>query len=267
MINFYSTELKEKTQELRKLRAEAANAKLQVDKVASERDSFKTKIEALEAMETELTDRNSEMQVQISILEAVQSDLKCAKEKIDDKEAELEAVTNEVAVLKETINGLKAASNQKMTNSKSDNGFESGDGWDVEDEVEIPEDEAAAASEVNFEAICDTARLKVDLQKAQAACETLTEQLMAAEAAKETFEAEAKTCKDEAENARKAKETALEEKCELAKKHEVLSSYFNQREAELQKQLGKISMRMTDYSDRGILTRKSKIHKSAKFDT
>ena len=95
-------------------------------------------------------------------------------------------------------------------------------------------------SEVDFEAICDTARLKVDLQKAQAACETLTEQLMSAEAAKETFEAEAKSCKIEAENARKAKETAMEERGELAKKHEVLSSYFNQREAELQKQLGNI---------------------------
>ena len=122
----------------------------------------------------------------------------------------------------------------------SDNGFESGDGWDVEDEVEIPDSEATAEaiSEVDFEAICDTARLKVDLQKAQAACETLTEQLMSAEAAKETFEAEAKNCKIEAENARKAKETAMEERCDLAKKHEVLSSYFNQREAELQKQLG-----------------------------
>ena len=124
----------------------------------------------------------------------------------------------------------------------SDNGFESGDGWDVEDEVEIPDSETAEAaeaiSEVDFEAICDTARLKVDLQKAQAACETLTEQLMSAEAAKETFEAEAKNCKIEAENARKAKETAMEERCDLAKKHEVLSSYFNQREAELQKQLG-----------------------------
>ena len=114
------SELKEKTQELRKLRAEAANAKLQVDKVASERDNFKSKIEALEAMETELTDRNSEMQVQLSVLESVQSDLKCANEKLDDKEAELEAVTNETAVLKETINSLKLVSNggPKMTKSR-----------------------------------------------------------------------------------------------------------------------------------------------------
>ena len=40
-------------------RAETANAKLQVDKVASERDVLKSKNESLEAMETELTDQVS----------------------------------------------------------------------------------------------------------------------------------------------------------------------------------------------------------------
>merc|ERR1711963_1252478 len=128
---------------------------------------------------------------------------------LDEKDAELEAATTEVSVLKETINGLKATMGKPMTTSKSDNGFESGDGWEVEEDIDIPDSENG----IDFEAICDTARLKVDLQKAQSACETLTEQLMTAEAAKETFEAEAKTCKVEAENARKAKEMALEEKC------------------------------------------------------
>ena len=127
-----------------------------------------------------------------------------------------------------------------MTTSKSDNGFESGDGWEVEEDIDIPDSENA----IDFEAICDTARLKVDLQKAQSACETLTEQLMTAEAAKEKFEKEAKNLKEESELARKAKETALEEKSEMCKKHEVLTSYFNQREAELQKQLGVQTQRL-----------------------
>ena len=87
-------------------------------------------------------------------------------------------------------------------------------------------------------------RLKVDLQKAQSACEQLTEQLMKAEAAKENFEVEAKNFREEAELARKAKEAALEERVEATKKHEVLSIYFNQREAELQKQLGVQTQRL-----------------------
>ena len=52
-------------------------------------------------------------------------------------------------------------------------------------------------------------RLKVDLQKAQSACEQLSEQLMNAEAAKEKFEAEATTSREDAELARKAKEVRI----------------------------------------------------------
>ena len=59
----FQTELKEKTQELRKLRAEAANAKLQVDKVVSKNDGLKSKNQALEAMEVELTDQVCNIQI------------------------------------------------------------------------------------------------------------------------------------------------------------------------------------------------------------
>ena len=99
---------------------------------------------------------------------------------------------------------------------------------------------------VDLEAITDYARIKVDLQKAQSACETLTEQLTTAETMKEQFESEAKKFREEAELARKAKEAVLEEKNEMTKKHEVLTSYFNQREAELQKQLGVQTQRLDE---------------------
>ena len=49
----------------------------------------------------------------------------------------------------------------------------------------------------------------MDLQKAQSACEQLSEQLMNAEAAKEKFEAEAKNFREGAELARKAKEVRI----------------------------------------------------------
>ena len=84
------------------------------------------------------------------------------------------------------------------------------------------------------------------MQKAQSACETLTEQLTTAETMKEQFESEAKKLREEAEVARKAKEAVLEEKNEMTKKHEVLTSYFNQREAELQKQLGVQTQRLDE---------------------
>ena len=49
----------------------------------------------------------------------------------------------------------------------------------------------------------------MDLQKAQSACEQLSEQLMNAEAAKEKFEAEATNFREDAELARKAKEGTI----------------------------------------------------------
>ena len=49
----------------------------------------------------------------------------------------------------------------------------------------------------------------MDLQKAQSACEQLSEQLMTAEAAKEKFEAEATNFREDAELARKAKEVRI----------------------------------------------------------
>lgn len=48
------------------------------------------------------------------------------------------------------------------------------------------------------------------------------------------------------ELSRKAKEEALKERMEIEQKHDVLRAYFNQREAELQKQLGLSSARLGD---------------------
>merc|ERR550532_370096 len=181
-------------------------------------------------------------------MDSVKQNLNVTKEKLDEKEAELEAANTEVAVLKETINALKSGLAIKSDNcAKSDNGFEDDNGWDVEDDVEL--DASEATNDFDLEAITNQARLKVDLQKAQAACETLTEQLTNAETAKEKFETEAKKFREEAEIARKTKEAVLEEKNDMTKKHEVLSSYFNQREAELQKQLGVQTQRLAEDSE------------------
>ncbi len=147
----------------------------------------------------------------------------------------LESAQSEVLVLKEVINGLKAQTSPGKNGIENGSGNNGADGWDDIDDVITEED----SSEANYESICDIARLKVDLQKAQSACEQLTEQLMKAESVKEQFEAEAKAAQEELDIARKAKEMALEEKSEMTQKHQVLSAYFNQREAELQKQLGK----------------------------
>ena len=98
----------------------------------------------------------------------------------------------------------------------------------------------------DFEAIQDGAQLKVELRKAQEACEKLSDQLVQAETAKDDFEKLYREQGEEMEIARKIKEKSVQDKDELAKKLEVLTTYFNQRESDLQKQLGMTANRLTD---------------------
>lgn len=90
----------------------------------------------------------------------------------------------------------------------------------------------------DLDAIQDNAQLKVDLRKAQEACEKLSAQLTDAECAKEDMEKASKDKEEEADIARRAKDRALQDKADLEKKLDVLTTYFNQRESDLQKQLG-----------------------------
>jgi hypothetical protein len=78
-----------------------------------------------------------------------------------------------------------------------------------------------SAPAIDFSVIQDTAALKVDLRKAQTACEKLSEQLVQAEAARDEFEKLMAEAKEEADVARKVKESTLKDKHELEKKHEV----------------------------------------------
>lgn len=101
----------------------------------------------------------------------------------------------------------------------------------------------------DFSAIHDLAVLKVDLDKAQKACEKLSDQLITAETARDEFEKELNEQREELTVARKAKDLALSTKEEMEKRLDVLQSYFNQRESDLQKQLGMTANRLSDTTD------------------
>jgi hypothetical protein len=98
----------------------------------------------------------------------------------------------------------------------------------------------------DFEAIQDNAQLKVDLRKAQEACEKLTSQLTEAESARDEMEQQMAEQVAELDVARKVKEQSLRDKADIEKKLDVLTTYFNQRESDLQKQLGMTANRLTD---------------------
>jgi cell division protein FtsB len=97
---YHIFQLKEKTQEVRKLRADVANAKLQLTKVNAERDALKKSVDSLPTIEEEK--------------ETIQKELIALKQKyfkvvedVETKDSELEAKTREAEVLKETVDQLK----------------------------------------------------------------------------------------------------------------------------------------------------------------
>ncbi len=255
-------EIKEKTQELRKQRADTANAKLQVTKLTQERDEMAGRLGGLETAAEERERLAKEV-------EALRVSCARAKEEVEDRDSELEAKATEVDVLKETVEQLKMyagnSENKPKNGRKEENedgaDDEDGDGWDIDDDPRktifsfaglaslkqvFPNSVSSDAAPPDLSAIQDTAQLKVDLRKAQSACEKLSEQLVQAESAKEEMESRLSSQTEELEVARRAKDNSVREKAEMGKKLDVLTAYFNQRESDLQKQLGVTSNRLTD---------------------
>eukprot|EP00096_Caligus_rogercresseyi_P002924 TRINITY_DN1531_c0_g1_i3.p1 TRINITY_DN1531_c0_g1~~TRINITY_DN1531_c0_g1_i3.p1 ORF type:complete len:1473 (-),score=521.78 TRINITY_DN1531_c0_g1_i3:70-4488(-) len=221
------SELKGKIQELRVLRADAANAKLECDRLGSEKEGLSKRIGALEGID-------KERDVELEALRGAERDLKALKVKLGDlkedveaKEAELEAKNTEIEVLNNTIGTLKCiAASAPDTNGS--------DGWG--DFSETP----------SIDLVEELSRCKVDLKKASEACNSLSEQLTKVESERDSLQSTLAREKEDWEVAHKVKDQVLTEKTELEHKHSVLSNYFNQREAELQKQLGLQSARLNE---------------------
>jgi hypothetical protein len=100
------TELKSKVQEVRKLRADAANANLAVDRVTVERDSFSKTIEEHKLKEEDMESKLKELEGQLIILKDTKTQLFTVKDNLDNKESELETKCTEIEVLKETLKTL-----------------------------------------------------------------------------------------------------------------------------------------------------------------
>jgi len=233
------SELKEKTQELRKLRADVANAKLQLSKVTAERDDLKKGADGLPAAEEEKEAAKKE-------LLALKQKFFKVVEDVETKDSELEGKVREVEVLRETVEQLKnlASKSAATSGNEGEEGEKEGGGdWDDFDDP--------VAGAPDMDAIQETAQLKVDLRKAQEACEKLTVQLTEAETSKDHMEVKVKEFSEEIEVARKVKEQSLKDKADLEKKLDVLTTYFNQRESDLQKQLGMTANRLTDTTSSG----------------
>ena len=298
-------ELKGKVQEVRKLRADAANANLAVDKVTLERDDLSKLIEEHKSKEEELQSKLKDQEVALIDFQNTKSQLNTIKDDIDIKESELEAKCREIAVLSETLQSLTCKnynqqsavqlkkvkdqlisdldknSNEPNLSTKEDDrdddnmNEDDGDGWDdqsfdgFEDEdnskpgmeknpyndktpsskVEgIPQSSSQVDERIVL-AVKEMAQYKVDLSKATEACERLNSQLTIAEDEKTKIFHQLSEHEKDLQIARAAKDEAVRVKIEIEQKHQVLTDYYNQREAELQKQLGLLSSKLGDANE------------------
>ena len=101
------TELKEKIQESRKLKADAANANLQLEKMTKERDVLRKSVENFEAVDEEKSRDLERLKADSDALEEAKKDLVNARDEVDTKESEIEAKSSEIDALKETIQTLE----------------------------------------------------------------------------------------------------------------------------------------------------------------
>jgi len=258
-------ELKEKIQESRKLKADAANANLELEKTRKERDVLKKSVEVLEAVGKDTSSDLEKLKEENERLCLSKQELVAARDAIDTKDSEIEDKTTEIEALKDQVQTLETIlktsgtrpSNNNNKNSKKmndnenngngDGGDDDEGGWDNEDvEFEDISPSPTADDEYNLDLIQDNSRLKVDLRKAQTACSDLTDQLTKSETDATNFKEQLTSVTEELNDAREAKDQALKDKFDLEHKHEVLTHYFNQRNSELQKQLGLQTARLDD---------------------
>jgi hypothetical protein len=93
-------QLKERSQEVRRLRADVANANLKADKISAEKDRFEKEIEEVRQSSKRGDEETESLRSKLSELESVRKELNRIKEEVDIKDSEIEDKIRENEVLK-----------------------------------------------------------------------------------------------------------------------------------------------------------------------
>ena len=238
-------ENKELTKQIKQLRADVANANLEKEKMKKEltetmrsveesasklnevfknEEEWKSLSDLLQAQLDEKSMAINEMETEMSSLK---SRISVFKNEADSKEEQLE-------VLQETLDELQNRGNKGMSKN-GDNGWDVEDeenGWDVEDINDIRE----------------TAQLRVENKKNKEMKETLENELSELKSKLANSESDLEKFKIEAISLREARDEVTKDLTDLQRRMEVLTEFFNKKEAELQRQLGLQSAKFGDVS-------------------
>ena len=94
-------------QESRKLKADAANANLELEKTRKERDVLKKSVEVLEAVGKDTSSNLEKLKEENERLCLSKQELVAARDAIDTKDSEIEDKTTEIEALKDQVQTLE----------------------------------------------------------------------------------------------------------------------------------------------------------------
>merc|ERR1719167_380979 len=264
-------EAKELTKEVKQMKADVANANLEADKLRRQLEEVsrageqnETNVEELKKQQEEWKSLSDLLQSQLDAkneevagfeekLASIGEELSSTKSRMLLFKNEAESKEEQVEILQETLEELQ----QRKKNGKGVEGEENGwddegtDGWEVE--------EVAEAKEI--------ATLKIESKKAVEARDALQEEVSTVRARLEEVESEALAAKEEAATLREVRDEVVKDRGDVQRRLDVLTEFFNKKEAELQKQLGLQSAKFGDVSTDAESTARKLISVTSELDS
>merc|ERR1719431_2091685 len=177
----------------------------------------------------------SEGRIQTNVVGQMEAEMTSLRSRIAVFKNESESKEEQLEILQETLDELQNRKTSKKDTDVNDdaNGWEvEEDGWEVDEINEVKE----------------VARLRIENKKNCEQKERLTKAMMEMKSKLETASTDLDQYKKEATTLREARDEVIKEQTDVQRRLDVLTEFFNKKEAELQKQLGLQSAKFGDVS-------------------
>ena len=252
-------ENKELTKQMKQMRADVANANLETDKLKKElseitkikEDSTK-KLEQIGNNEDEWKSLSDLLQSQLEEKSEesanIENELTSLKSRLSVYKNESESKEEQMEILQETIKELRS---RKLATEEEDGWEVEGEGWNDKEVNEIK----------------DVAMLKVENRKIVEEKGSLDNELSQLKQTFNETSAQLVEFKSEAESLREVRDEVVNQHNEVQRKLDVLTEFFNKKEAELQKQLGLQSARFGDANTDAESTARKLISVSSELES
>merc|ERR1719323_2978928 len=237
-------ENKELMNQIKQLRADVANANLEKEKMKKELTDTMRSVEESASKLNEVFKNEEEWK---SLSDLLQTQLDEKNDAINHLETEMSSLRSRISVFKneaeskeEQLEVLQETLDELQNRSMNRSGAGGDSGWEVEEE---------SGWEVeDIDNIKEVARLRVENKKNREMKEMLEKQLVELRVELETTAGDMETFKTEAVIMREARDEVVKDHADLERRMEVLTEFFNKKEAELQRQLGLQSAKFGDVS-------------------